>query len=45
MKHLQKYGGSPNCCGPTKMYTAGDDTACKADGSDCNSKCCSNRLY
>ena len=40
-----KYGGSPNCCGSSMIYTASDSTTCNADGSNCQSQCCSNKLY
>lgn len=40
-----KYGGSPNACGSNMMYTASDSATCNADGSNCQTQCCSNKLY
>jgi hypothetical protein len=35
-----KEGGPTNACGPDFMYTATDSSYCLADGSNCQTACC-----
>lgn len=38
-------GGSPNACGSGWSYTAQDGDTCNANGSNCQSQCCTKLLY